>query len=237
MTGTQDTELILINEAFYADRVTRHELDTLLANGWRHFGERFQRYSINYYKDEIRRVLPLRVRLSEFSLSKSQRRVLRKNADVECSIQPAEITPDIHELFGWHKVRFTHDIPDSIYTFLSGEPSWVPTDGMMLRVMLDGELVAASFFELSTHGVSSVYAMFHPLYPERGLGTFTMLKEIEYARDHGKKFYYHGYAYEGESFYDYKKRLSGLEAFDWKGNWHSFDAEHAEVIGKKNHDS
>ena len=222
MTGTRDTELILINEAFNADRVTRHELDTLLANGWRHFGERFQRYSLNYYKDEIRRVLPLRVRLSEFRISKSQRRILRKNADVECTISPAEITPDIHELFAWHKRRFTHDVPQSIYTFLSYEPATTPTDGMMLRVTLGAQLVAASFFELSTHGVSSIYAMFHPLYADRGLGIFTILKEIDYAREHGKKFYYHGYAYEGESFYDYKKRLSGLEAFDWKGTWIPF---------------
>ncbi|HEY2847802.1 MAG TPA: GNAT family N-acetyltransferase [Pyrinomonadaceae bacterium] len=222
MTGTQDTELILINEAFYADRVTRHELDTLLANGWRHFGERFQRYSLNYYKDEIRRVLPLRVRLSEFRLSKSQRRILRDNADVECAISPAEITPDVHELFETHKRRFTHDIPESIYTFLSYEPASVPTNGMMLRVTLGPELVAVSFFELGTHGLSSVYAMFHPSYADRGLGTFTMLQEIEHARDHAKRFYYHGYAYEGESFYDYKKRLSGLEVFDWKGNWLSF---------------
>jgi arginine-tRNA-protein transferase len=98
---------------------------------------------------------------------------------------------------------------------------------MVLRVMLGTQLVAASFFELSTHGLSSIYAMFHPLHADRGLGTLTMLKEIEYACEHGKKFYYHGYAYEGESFYDYKKRLSGLEAFDWKGTWLSFNAEHA----------
>ena len=231
MTGTQDTELILINEAFYANRVTRRELDILLSNGWRHFGERFQRYSLNYYRDEIRRVLPLRVRLSEFHLSKSQRRILRKNADVECTISPAEITPDIHELFELHKRRFTHDVPESIYTFVSYEPASVPTDGMMLRVMLADELIAASFFELSNHGISSVYAMFHPAHADRGLGTFTMLKEIEYATENAKRFYYHGYAYEGESFYDYKKRLAGLEAFDWKDSWFSFNTNLAEVDG------
>jgi len=226
MTGTQDTELILINEAFCADRVTRHELDTLLANGWRHFGERFQRYSLNYYKDEIRRVIPLRVRLSEFEPSRSQRRVLRKNTDVRIQVVPAEITADVHILFLKHRRRFTHDIPESIYTFVSIDPSNIPTDGQLLLCWLDDTLVAASFFEMSTRGLSSVYAMFDPEHSDRGLGTFTMLKEIEYARQDGKKFYYHGYAYEGESFYDYKKRLSGLEAFDWKGSWISFKAEH-----------
>jgi arginine-tRNA-protein transferase len=219
MTGTPDTELVLINEAFYADRVEADELDLLLANGWRHFGERFQRYSLNYYNDEIRRVLPLRVRLANFSLSKSQRRVLRRNADVECSISPASITDETHALFAVHSRRFTQDIPDSVYTFVSHEPANTPTDGMVLSVRLDGELIAASFFEMSTKGLSSIYGMFDPAYSERGLGTFTMLKEIEFARANGKQFYYHGYAYEGESFYDYKKRFSGLEAFDWRGNW------------------
>ena len=46
-----------------------------------------------------------------------------------------------------------------------------------------------------------------------------MIKEIEYAIENDKTFYYHGYAYEGESFYDYKKRFSGLEQFDWKDEW------------------
>ena len=46
-----------------------------------------------------------------------------------------------------------------------------------------------------------------------------MLKEIEFAQENGKEFYYQGYAYEGESFYDYKKRFRGTEVFDWKGNW------------------
>ena len=46
-----------------------------------------------------------------------------------------------------------------------------------------------------------------------------MLKEIEYAMDNDKEFYYQGYAYEGESFYDYKKRFRGSEVFDWKRSW------------------
>src|SRR3569623_1360665 len=89
MTGTQDTELIQINAAFYADRETRHALDTLLSHGWRHFGERFQRYSLNFYKVEIRRVSRRRVWLSDFGFSKSQRRFLRLFAVVRVVFVPA----------------------------------------------------------------------------------------------------------------------------------------------------
>ena len=61
--------------------------------------------------------------------------------------------------------------------------------------------------------------MFDPELSDRGLGIFTMLKEIEFAIADGKEFYYQGYSYEGESFYDYKKRFRGTEWYDWKGSW------------------
>ena len=59
----------------------------------------------------------------------------------------------------------------------------------------------------------------------RRVGIFTMLKEIEYAIAAGKRYYYHGYAYEGESFYDYKKKFNAVEYFDWAGNWLSLEKE------------
>ena len=79
MTGTPGTDLHFINEEFYADAVTPAQLDRLLADGWRHFGTHFFRYNLAVYRDEIRRVIPLRIRVADFQLSKSQRRVLRRN--------------------------------------------------------------------------------------------------------------------------------------------------------------
>lgn len=233
MTGTPDTELVLINEAFYAERVEADELDVLLANGWRHFGERFQRYSLNYYNDEIRRVIPLRIDLEKFRLSKSQRRTLNKNSDMRVEIRPIEIDRHTLLMFRMHALRFTHDQPKSLYTFLSENPSKVPTDGMELRVIKDENPLAISFFDLSSSGLSSVYGMFFRSWEHRRLGIFTMLKEIEYAREQGKRYYYSGYAYEGESFYDYKKRFSGLEAFDWHGNWTPFVEQTATSVHRR----
>ena len=69
--------------------------------------------------------------------------------------------------------------------------------------------------------------MFDPARAERGLGIFTLLKEIEFAIETGREFYYLGYAYDGPSFYDYKKRFRAAEAFDWRGNWIPFERERA----------
>ena len=233
MTGTPGSELVFINEAFYADAVSPAQLDSVLADGWRHFGTHFFRYSLNLYRDEIVRVIPLRIRLADFRVSKSQRRVLRKNEDLAVEFAPIAITDEFESLFDLHKRRFDHGVPDSIYDFLSNDPARVPTGGFQITARDDGKLLAVSFFDIGAISVSAIYGCFDPAESGRSLGIFTMLKVIEFALRDGKEFYYHGYAYEGESFYDYKKRFSALESFDWNGNWTAFNAENAEIAEKE----
>lgn len=224
-----DGDVRFINEEFHCDSLRADHLDILLADGWRHFGTHFFRYNLGIYETDIRRVIPLRIRLADLSLSKSQRRVLRDNVDARIEINPIRITDETVDLFERHKQRFKFGVPDSIYDFLSDDPARVPCDAFEVDVRIDERLVAVSYFDLADASVSAIYAMFDPALPKRSLGILTMLKEIEYARACGKEFYYLGYAYEGESFYDYKKRFRGTEAFDWTGGWAPFpgdDLEH-----------
>ncbi len=215
----------LINEEFYAEQVSPMQMDRLLADGWRHFGEHFLRYNIGVHENKLRRVLPLRIRLADFTLSKSQRRVLKKNQDLQTVIRPIEITREKRILFEAHKKRFNHSVPDSLYTFLSDSPADVPCKALEVCVFEQEKLLAASFFDVGAKAVSAVYAMFDPQITTRSLGIYTMLLTIDYAAKNGKAFYYPGYAYEGNSFYDYKKRFSALESFDWKGNWKDYESE------------
>ena len=211
-----------INQEFVASEVSGAELDALLAESWRHFGERFFRYNLGIYRDEVRLVVPLRIRLADFLFSKSQRRNIRRNEDLNTVIRPALVTAEVEELFHRHKARFDHGIPDSIFEFVSREPSTIPCEGKQVAVYDGDKLVAASYFDVGETSVSSIYGIFDPDYSARGLGIFTMLKEIEHSIESGKTFYYHGYSYSGESFYDYKKRFSGLERYDWMdGKWKS----------------
>ncbi|HVF29981.1 MAG TPA: GNAT family N-acetyltransferase [Pyrinomonadaceae bacterium] len=208
-----------INEAFEADRVSASELDMLLADGWRHFGTHFFRYSLGIHDFDIRLVIPLRVRLPAFTLSKSQRRVLRQNSDLTVTVRPIELTDDSTALFERHKQRFKFGVPDSIHDFLSDQPATVPCEAREVDVRLDGRLVAVSYFDLGERSISAIYGVFDPDLPRRSLGIFTMLKEIELAIDSRRDLYYQGYVYEGQSFYDYKKRFGACEGFDWNGNW------------------
>ena len=211
-----------INEAFYADQVSPAQLDILLAGGWRHFGSYFFRYSFGFQSLEIRRVIPLRIRLADFSLSKSQRRVLRRNEDLKTVIRPIKITKTSASLFQRHKQRFKEGVPDSIYDFLSHTPADRPCDAKELAVYLSGKLAAVSYFDVGGDSTSGIYAMFDPNLSQRSLGIFTLLKEIEYSIARSKTFYYLGYCYDGNSFHDYKKRFTATQYFEWSGRWMDF---------------
>ena len=208
-----------INEEFYSSEVSPRVMDALWADGWRHFGTHFFRYSLAFYEAEIRSVLPLRIRLEDFSFSKSQRRIFKKNQDLQTVIRPIEITTEKEMLFERHRQRFKRGAPDALYDFLSQDAASVPCEALEVSVYRGTELLAASFFDVGERAVSSVYAMFAPEDASRSLGIFTLLLEIEWARANKKDFLYQGYAYEGNSFYDYKKRFRALEKFDWKDRW------------------
>lgn len=214
----------LINEEFYVDYLLPEQMDSLWANGWRHFGTHFFRYNVGFLIDDLRFVLPLRIRLADLSFSKSQRRVLRRNADLGVTIGPISIDEPSEVLFHRHKTRFNHGVPESIFNFVSTRPAASPCEAKEIRVTKNGELIAVSYFDVGRNSTSGIYAMFEPAITDRSLGIFTMLKEIEYSLETGCDFYYQGYAYQGTSFYDYKKRFRGTEAFDWRESWAAFDA-------------
>jgi len=194
-------------------------LDARLVTGWRHFGSRFFRYNFSFHEGRLCGVLPLRVRLEDFSESKSQRRVLKRNADLETRFVPAVHCAAYDELFLRHKVRFTDNVPDSLRDFLSDVPAEIPCANVAVEAWLGSELLAVSFMDIGQEATSSVYAVFDPGHAGRSLGIYTILREIERARALGKSYHYLGFSYTVPSIYDYKKGFRGIEGYDWGNCW------------------
>jgi arginyl-tRNA--protein-N-Asp/Glu arginylyltransferase len=204
----------IIFEQTLLSEATPGVMDFLWAKGWRHFGREFFRYSISFDDDGQRVIQPLRLDLAKFELSKSQRRVLRKNADLSVKFVPASLHDEVCDMFQRHKSRFVTNIPDHLSNFLGDEP------GMLIpchecQVWLHDRLIAASFLEASNTAGSGVYGVFEPEFSERSLGVFTMLSEIQWCQEQGLRYYYSGYATREPSHYDYKKKFSCLEIYDW----------------------
>ncbi len=193
-------------------------MDALWADGWRHFGAEFFKSLFDLQGRRLVRVLPLRVDLSRNALTRDQRRALKGAEGLEVRARPARITEEHEQLFARHSARFTENRPRLLTQFISPHLHLVPCPVAMCEVREareggGGRLLAASYFDVGAEALSSVYAFFEPE-GTRGLGTLTLLKELEYARREGRRYLYTGYAHLTPSHYDYKKRLLGTEFFD-----------------------
>jgi arginine-tRNA-protein transferase len=215
----------LIDEAFECSSVPPEIMDQLWAAGWRHFGATFFRYNLSIDSKGLKSITPLRLDLEKNHLTKSQRRVLRKNADLRSEFQPAEITADSRAMFVRHKERFKENVPEQLENFLSPEPARIPGMCHECRVFEGSELIAISYLDIGATSTSAVYGMFEPAHSWRSLGIYTMLLEMEHSRALGCRYYYPGYATREPSAYDYKKQLRGLEVLDWRsGEWAAMPA-------------
>lgn len=204
-------------------------MDRLWSDGWRHFGREFFRYSMTLSETgSLQIIQPLRMELSAFQLSKSQRRVLRRNADTDIRVVPAVVDAEREAIFLRHRGRFTGNVPDSLRTFVpEAEPAHVPCECVSVEVRTAGRLIAVSYLDAGETAVSSVYAMFEPGEASRSLGTLTLLAEIQWAFTRGKRWLYPGYATVQPSHYDYKKSFRPLQCYDWCGRWHPLTANAA----------
>ena len=206
----------LKDEHFVSWEQTPEQMDALWEKGWRHFGPIFYRYRQCLTSAGIRNVLPLRMDVNLFEPSASQRRLLRKNGDLDIRVKTAELLEDRLRLFDLHKQRFAENVPNSLEDFLGPAPHAGPCQTLELGAFLGDRLLAASYLDVGATGVSSIYAFFDPEEHRRSLGTATMIWEILLARRTGRRWHYPGYAYVEPSGYDYKKRFVPLECFDWE---------------------
>lgn len=218
-----------IKEYFITEYLPPVLHEKLLSQGWRHFGRLFYRYDDIAHGEEHFRVLPVRLPLRSYKMSKSQRRTVKKNLDLTTVVRPAFIDAEKEKLFYNHRRKFKSDIPDSLLDFLSEKPSSIPTSTKELAVYFNNKLVAVSFFDETVKALSSIYGMYDLRYSARRLGIYTILKEIDYAVRNQKQYYYLGYAYDRASFYDYKKRFTGLQFYNWDGQWLPLDKHSGEL--------
>jgi len=151
-----------------------------------------------------RRCLPIRIPVETFTPTKSQRRCARRNADLTVTIAAPELSDEKFALYRryvsqWHKKD--SETPDDLESFLYTSP--VETLEFCYR-NVQGELLAVGICDVATESLSSVYFYFDPAQARRSLGTFGVLREIEYARRQLIRHYYLGYWIDGCRSMEYK---------------------------------
>jgi len=88
-------------EYFFAFALADTELNELLKRGWRKFGTYFFKPNC----EGCRKCIPLRVRVKDFSASKSQKRVLKKGGNIKIQYGALEYRDEIYELYRDHSLK------------------------------------------------------------------------------------------------------------------------------------
>ena len=176
--------------AFVAERLDPDLYHELMERGFRRSGHVF------YRPDCVgcRACVPLRVPVERFRPSRSQRRVLRRNADVEVVAQRPSLTPAkwaLHRRYLRSQHGRTAD--DEGFDELRASLYADVVDTVELLYRLGDRTIAVSLVDVSARSVSAVYHFFEPAESARSLGVFSVLHEIEWTRRRGIPHYHLGY--------------------------------------------
>ncbi|MBE7490442.1 MAG: arginyltransferase [Planctomycetes bacterium] len=150
--------------------------------------------------------VPIRVPTHEFAPGKSQRRNLRRNADVRPHVAPPRLTDEKLAVYRRYLAVQHSNSPqgadaESLREFLYS--TCVQSIEFEYRDSA-GNLLGISIADLCNESLSSVYHYFDPAHSRRGIGVFSVLKEIEWARQRGIPWYYLGYWIQGCPTMNYK---------------------------------
>ena len=196
---------------------SRADLDVCLSEGYRFLGANFLRDTVNRERGSIN--IPLRIRLKDFTFSKSQRKLLKTNKlKFSTEIRSAIWNADRTRLFMQHRMdRFGYMV--SPWDFFPEDIAETPTTCIEFDVFPKNKItappLACSFVHLGEKCISSTFCCHDMTYEKDSLGHFTMLLEIEYAIAEGYEYYYLGNVESKPSLFDYKLNFNALEAFGW----------------------
>lgn len=167
-----------ITHVFQTESIAPGVYETLLNQGFRRSGTLFYQN----HCPGCQECHSIRVDVRNFAPSRSQRRVLKKNRDVETRVSPDVFHEEDLRLYrAYCAARHpSHGLPDreDYERFLVRSPLTTK----IMRYTLGGRQVGLGWIDVLPQSLSSVYFSFDPQYASRSLGTFSILQQIMLCR-------------------------------------------------------
>ncbi len=175
--------------------------------------------------------VPVRIVADDFTLTKSRRRVLSKNADLIRRVHRPQATSDQFSILrGYLDARHGEggmaDMTVLDYASMVEETS---VDTFIVEYTVRAEcgeerLLACALTDRLTDGLSMVYSFFEPDEAARSLGQFMILDHVALASELSLPYVYLGYWVAGSEKMEYKRRFQPLEKLTHTG-WVRMDRE------------
>jgi arginine-tRNA-protein transferase len=161
----------------------------------------------------------VRLPVPEFSFSRSQRKTLKRNADLSRDLVEAEATTEQFDLLRRY-LQGRH--PDGGMSGMGWLDYVAMVEDTAVRTHLieyrlpssdggPGDLVGVCITDLLGDGLSMVYSFFDPTREARSLGRFAILDHVRQAQIVGLPYVYLGYWVQGSRKMDYKVGFQPME--------------------------
>lgn len=187
----------------------------LIQHGFRRSGKHCYRPHCHSCEPSCQDCIACRIPVQTFHPSRAQKRCLRKNHDLDFSVSDACYNNEYFDLYRKYLNSRHADgsmadpCEDDYKQFLYCD--WCDT--RFLEWRLQNRLVAVAVTDIMSDGLSAVYSFFDPELNKRSLGTFCILKQIEYARNEETDFVYLGYWINNHKKMGYKNKFSPIQLY------------------------
>jgi len=200
--------------------VTPSQIDARLAAGQRRTGE----FVYNIRCPNCRACQPIRLRTHRFRFSRTHRRTLRRNDQVlETRIGAVQVEPSRIEMFNRHRAE--RGLGRNVSAIDAEEYAWAFRrscfDTFEISYWWDGKLVCVAICDRGYSSLSAVYTYYEPSAAKLSLGTYSILKQIEFCRQTGRDFLYLGFYIAESRHMSYKGQFLPNERLQ-DGQWKEF---------------
>jgi len=194
--------------------------DRLLASGYRRSGDFVYRTQCPTCQECV----PTRVDVGRFHWTKSMRRVLNRG-DRELEIEWGVPQTDTERVRLFNAHRAARGLGDGEPIDLGSYQSFLGDSccqTMELSMSLGSRLIGVAIMDVGQESTSLVYTHFDPRFGRYSPGTYAVLKQLEWAAEHGRKFIYLGMYVAENPHLSYKARFRPQQRL-LDGEWIEID--------------
>lgn len=190
-----------------------HRFANLTENGFRRSGD----YIYRPHCSNCQACESLRVPVNTFKISQSQKRILKKNADLTVSISKPVFREEHFKLYQRY-IDIRHQDGDmypateqQYRSFLLAE---IETARLIeFRHKKSAELLAISIIDQFPNALSAIYTFFEPDQNARSLGGFAILWQLAYCQKESLAYLYLGYYIKDSHKMSYKNKFRPYQIY------------------------
>jgi len=211
-------------KSFEADvKLQKEDCDYLFYKG-------FRRSDSFYYKPDCKSChdcIAYRLEVNKLVLSKSQRRILKKNNDLRFTIRTPQASKEKEEIYLKYQYHQHYKKPidkndkkkfdekenlETMYQQMYGNIS----NSIEMNIYLEDKLLGFAIMDVGSFSLSAVYSVYDVDYNKRSLGIFFILQSILWAREKKYKYYYLGFYIPNHFKMEYKNKFQPGEVLDYE---------------------